>query len=256
VRRVLTLVTLLVTLLVGAVTVSAHGRLETPPSVTNSLPVDSDYQFCFMEGCSCGQDYTGPGPIVATYTEGQTITIVLDITVTHFPGDFFRFQLCTTSAGISEECFSDGEFAAIENTNIEGLQEYQVTLPPGVACNDCMLRWKWDYAFLGCAHVAIEALTLESTQLPGDCNQDGQLDISDGVCLLGFIFGGDPVVLPCGNGTSADPANQQLMSWNDDGEVDLSDAVALFSWIFLGGPAHLLGTECQTVAGCPHACES
>jgi len=254
-RRVIALLPLLATLFFGAVTVSAHGRLENPPAVTNGGP-DDDYQFCFTGACPCGQNYAEPGPIVATYTEGETITVVLDITLTHGAGDFFRFQLCTTSAGISEECFAAGEFVAIENSDTLGLQEYQVTLPPGVACDDCMLRWKWDYGFLGCAHVAIEALALESTQLPGDCNQDAQIDLSDGICLLGFLFGGNPAVLPCGDGSSDDPANQELLSWNDDGEIDLSDAVALFSWLFLGGPEHLLGDECQTVAGCPHFCDS
>lgn len=35
-------------------------------------------------------------------------------------------------------------------------------------------------------------------QVPGDCNQDGVLDIADGVCLLGNLFPGGPVALPVG----------------------------------------------------------
>ncbi len=91
-------------------------------------------------------------------------------------------------------------------------------------------------------------------QLPGDCNQDGLLDISDALCILGFLFLGKPEALPCGDGTSADPGNLGLIDWNGDTSIDLSDAVGPLNWLFTGGKAHVLGEVCRRMDGCPPAC--
>ena len=58
----------------------------------------------------------------------------------------------------------------------------------------------------------------------GDATNDGVIDISDGVSVLVFLFGGGP------EPTCADTADS-----NDSGEVDLSDAIYVFSFLFLGG---------------------
>jgi hypothetical protein len=100
----------------------------------------------------------------------------------------------------------------------------------------------------------VPLLPPSANQIPGDCNQDGALDISDGVCLLGFLFTGATPRLPCGNGTSLDPANLSLMNANGDvSGVDLSDAIYLLSFLFLGGPPHVLGppSACIGIGGCP-----
>ena len=91
-------------------------------------------------------------------------------------------------------------------------------------------------------------------QVPGDCNQDGKVDLSDGVCLLGFLFVGDRERLPCGDGTTDHAANKLLMDWNHSEGIDLSDAVALLGWLFQGADPHFLGEECQPMIGCPDAC--
>ena len=91
-------------------------------------------------------------------------------------------------------------------------------------------------------------------QVPGDCNGDGAVDISDGVCLINFLFLGLLPELPCGDGSSQDPANQALISWLAPGDIDLSDVIALLNWKFLGGPPHHLGSACLPIAGCPSAC--
>jgi hypothetical protein len=91
-------------------------------------------------------------------------------------------------------------------------------------------------------------------RLRGDCNQDGALDISDPVCLLGFLFLASPASLPCGDGASTNPANRELLDWNDDAVLDLSDAVGTLTWLFLGGPPHALGTEFRAIDGCPDLC--
>jgi hypothetical protein len=92
-------------------------------------------------------------------------------------------------------------------------------------------------------------------QKPGDCNQDGSCDISDAVCLLGFLFLGSPTRLPCGTGTRDDPANRALLDWSGDGNVDISDAIAKLGFLFLGRPGHVLGQACTPIPGCAGICE-
>ena len=84
-------------------------------------------------------------------------------------------------------------------------------------------------------------------QLPGDCNQDGALDLSDAVCLLDHLFQNTPPVLPC----STAAANNTLMDCNDDGAIDLSDAIYKLTFLFQGGPAPAQGERCIVIAGCP-----
>ncbi|MBI4603635.1 MAG: hypothetical protein HY721_16910 [Planctomycetes bacterium] len=90
-------------------------------------------------------------------------------------------------------------------------------------------------------------------QAPSDLNQDAALDISDGVALLLFLFGGRSS-LPCSDGTIADPGNLALLDSNGDADVDLSDAIRVFGFLFLGAPPPVLGTECLEIPGCPDAC--
>ncbi|MBI4605394.1 MAG: hypothetical protein HY721_25805 [Planctomycetes bacterium] len=91
-------------------------------------------------------------------------------------------------------------------------------------------------------------------QMPGDCNQDRKLDISDPVCLLGYLFLGNPAKLPCDGGTAQDPGNRALLDSNGDRRVDLSDAVGALTFLFSGGPPHTLGTTCAPVEGCAERC--
>ena len=88
--------------------------------------------------------------------------------------------------------------------------------------------------------------------LPGDCNQDGTLDLSDVVCLLGHLFQGNPEFLPCNSAA----ANLTLMDCNQDGSVDLSDAIYKLAYLFQGGPPPVNGTacigmDCPPNPGCP-----
>lgn len=96
-------------------------------------------------------------------------------------------------------------------------------------------------------------------QRPADCNQDGNQDLSDGICILGHLFLGSPQVLPCGNGTVNDPANQALLGTDEDDNVNLTDAIRLFVYLFLGGdrPAGCVDgnptacLDCVLIDGCP-----
>jgi CSLREA domain-containing protein len=96
-------------------------------------------------------------------------------------------------------------------------------------------------------------------QTPGDCNQDGRLDISDAGCLLGFLFQGRPSRLPCGDGSALDAGNLTLLDWQPDGADDISDAVAMLAYLFNGGTPHPLASAggeastCIVIPGCPDA---
>ena len=83
--------------------------------------------------------------------------------------------------------------------------------------------------------------------LPGDCNQDGTLDLSDVICLLGHLFQGNPATLPC----ATDAANLGLMDCNMDGGVDLSDAIYKLAFLFQGGAGPVQGQDCLSIADCP-----
>jgi hypothetical protein len=94
-------------------------------------------------------------------------------------------------------------------------------------------------------------------QVPGDCDQDGNLSLSDAICLLGALFLGDPDRLPCGSGSTADPPNRALLDWDGGGRVDITDAVAMLGFAFLGmSPHHLApladeGQGCILIFDCP-----
>jgi hypothetical protein len=90
--------------------------------------------------------------------------------------------------------------------------------------------------------------------VPGDCNQDGAVDISDAICLFGFLFLGSPSLLPCGDGSVSHASNIALIDWQPDGQVDISDGISLLRYLFSGGEPHPLGTECVETSGCPATC--
>lgn len=81
----------------------------------------------------------------------------------------------------------------------------------------------------------------------GDCNQDGSVDLSDVICLLGFLFQNNPVNLPCINGV----ADLALMDVNNDLSIDLSDGIYTLAFLFQGGPGPAQGVNCFSIPGCP-----
>jgi hypothetical protein len=94
-------------------------------------------------------------------------------------------------------------------------------------------------------------------QRPGDANQDGTLDLSDAIWLLGHLFLGTTPTLPCEGGSASNPGDgeRRLLDVNGDGGVDLSDAIRVLGFLFTGGPAPALGKECVRIVGCPDRSE-
>jgi hypothetical protein len=151
-RLLISLVSILSCL--GATQAFAHGVMRVPASRALGS-ANEDYQYCFgTPGCECG-NFPDAGGVVATYKSGQTIEVTIDITQSHDTDTIFRFQLCPPEQS-SVECFVAGEFASVDFDQTLGLHTYEITLPD-VVCDPCVLRWKWDYAFLSCADVSIVA---------------------------------------------------------------------------------------------------
>jgi hypothetical protein len=113
-----------------------------------------------------------------------------------------------------------------------------------------------------CDLAAGQALDADGDGLPdecgrrfrrGDANDDGTIDVSDAVAVLGFLFLGVPRVLGCD--ASADIER--------DGLIDVSDAIRLLAYLFLGAreppaPFRACGFDtepsvlgCEGFAGCP-----
>ncbi len=88
----------------------------------------------------------------------------------------------------------------------------------------------------------------------GDCNQDGDLDVSDPICTLLHLFGGGGKELPCGDGTASDNSNVLLLDVNDDDALDLSDAIYVLGYLFADGPEPAGGVNCIRVEGCTSTC--
>ncbi|MGQ9589055.1 MAG: metallophosphoesterase [Planctomycetota bacterium] len=93
-------------------------------------------------------------------------------------------------------------------------------------------------------------------QIPGDANQDVQLDVSDALWLLLHLYSGTPARLPCEGGSAGDPGpgERALLDWNGDGAIDLSDPVGALGFLFLGAGPHALGSACIPLDGCPKVC--
>jgi len=87
-------------------------------------------------------------------------------------------------------------------------------------------------------------------QPPGDSNQDGAIDLSDGVAFLNWFFLDIPLPAPAGSELClTDPAGATavgllIMDWNGDVALDVSDATGLLTWFFDGAAEHDLGQAC------------
>ena len=77
--------------------------------------------------------------------------------------------------------------------------------------------------------VAFVLLPLSSarpaTFIRGDVDENGTVQITDGIRILNHLFAGDPSELPCRDAADA----------NDAGDVNISDGVYLLSFLFAGG---------------------
>jgi hypothetical protein len=60
----------------------------------------------------------------------------------------------------------------------------------------------------------------------GEANNDGAVDLTDAINVLGFLFLGSPSSLPCAKAGDTD----------DNGVLEITDAVNLLGYLYLGNP--------------------
>ncbi len=89
-----------------------------------------------------------------------------------------------------------------------------------------------------CVQLATISTLLTLTALPvaaqanferGDANDDSEIDLSDAICTLLYLF--EASVGPC-----ASPLCLDAHDVNDDGDVDVSDPIRLLTHLFVDGP--------------------
>jgi hypothetical protein len=90
---------------------------------------------------------------------------------------------------------------------------------------------------------------------PGDVTLDGRLDVSDAVAFIRLLLSGTAIPLPCGGESLASEANRAMLDFNDDTRVNLADTIYFLGYLFMNGPAHVRGTVCVHLEGCPEACK-
>jgi len=188
-------------------------------------------------------------------TTPPDITCPQDVPVPcdHPEGCQADFSLQVTDACDSDlafECYREslsipGEPVPVESGSVFPTGEWMVT---------CFATDSSANRSESCAFIVNVILTT-GTQLPGNCNQDAGVDLSDAVCLLGHLFRATPERLPCGDGTVDDLGNRLLLDCNGDNGIDLSDGVWLLGYLFRGSDPPVLGTACRSIAGCPNTCQ-
>lgn len=179
--------------------VIGHGRMEDPPARNyiwnvpgmNVPESQRNYNmnevFCGGSGplaasgdkCGvCGDPYNGeknhetggkyaPKIIGKSYTRGQTITIMINLTANH--GGKHRFSICPRNSWDQhekEECFkplqlTNGQYEIeIPNSSGSGPKTFTAKLPDDIECANCIIRWQWDSSltkemYRNCADVSV-----------------------------------------------------------------------------------------------------
>ncbi len=77
-----------------------------------------------------------------------------------------------------------------------------------------------------CAATLPKSTLIAPKFIRGDANNDGVVDLSDSVFVLGYLFGSD----------AAEPACADAADANDSGSLDISDSIYLLNFLFNGGP--------------------
>lgn len=162
--------------------VSAHGRLMVPPSRMSAwredakrFPVNYNDPEMWCGGfavqwqqnggkCSiCGEAWHTAkkyekggelyrGIIVRSYNVGEVITVDVDLTVNH--KGYFQFKLCKidgTGADATLECLNKnvlkdtaGRDRIPIDASVLGRNKYQLQLPAGLECKNCVLQWMYN----------------------------------------------------------------------------------------------------------------
>ncbi len=95
------------------------------------------------------------------------------------------------------------------------------------------------------------------SQITGDCNQDGELNIADVLCGVGLLYPGflllsEPANLPC----SGDLGNLAVLDTNGDLALGNADLAHLAMFLFGGGAAPNGGAGCRLIDKGSSGCDT
>lgn len=214
-------------------------------------------QFTFPDTDAAPEEDLAPGEIVLVVRNLEAFASVQDVGRLRIAGEYrgqldnggerlvLRDRLGQVLADFS---YSDTWFSSTDGGGAS-LEVVDQTVSPEALNNAA--SWRASSTTGGTPGAAPPLLT-GRRQRPGDANRNGSVEIGDAIALLFALFV-EPVPLPCG-GAPGDPGNRTLLDWNGDSRVDASDAILTLDHLFRGGPAHVLGTGCVEVQGCPALC--
>ncbi|CAC5399938.1 unnamed protein product [Mytilus coruscus] len=92
------------------------------------------------------------GTIARHYATGQIINVTVELTSNH--KGYYEFRLCPNnnpSKAVTQECLNrnvlnimgHGKRYVIDSPDSNLFMEFQLSLPPGLSCSQCVLQWKW-----------------------------------------------------------------------------------------------------------------
>ncbi|CAG2190047.1 unnamed protein product [Mytilus edulis] len=92
------------------------------------------------------------GTIARHYATGQIINVTVELTSNH--KGYYEFRLCPNnnpSRAVTQECLNrnvlnimgHGKRYVIDSPDSNLFMEFQLSLPPGLSCSQCVLQWKW-----------------------------------------------------------------------------------------------------------------
>lgn len=159
-------------------------------------------------------------PPLEVYTPNSSSEVFQDcgFTVTWDDG----FSSCSPTVKIRSSTNAGATWSAWE-AGIDNDGSHAWTAP-NAPSDSCLLEICCEAEDWPC--VTSDYFTVDTTFVCGDCDNNELVNISDAVCLIGWIFGG---------GQAPDPYLAGDCDCN--GIVNISDAVCVISYIFGGGPA-------------------
>jgi hypothetical protein len=201
---------------------------------------------CPIEGMPEFADTTCEGIEIVSPEGGGPGEYVIRALASDGTGDEIVYTLTIEKDGSDPMVFGPQTGSAVAVTLDVGAWSIRVSVDDDAECDDSSAS--------SMCEESLVVVQPGGLRVPGDCNQDGETDMSDSICLLSHLFLGTPATLPCGDGTKSDPSNITLLDWQGDGSIDLPDAVAGLNWLFVGGPEFVLGFECLRIVGCDDSC--
>lgn len=220
----------------GFAVAPGQGPVYVPIRVTTTEPVEG-------MTISLGFESSQIDELVLDFNEGVPHEHDADLGISHisenFPGRVYGYILMELLPPFDESSFPPGEEMLIGHAVFEPSASLPVgstieihfeTLPP--TGQEPPIRNEMAYDGAGSIYPITQSLQapvvpLEWIFIRGDTNHDGQVDLSDGISLLQYLYLGIPDGIACLDACDVD----------DSGVLDLADALGLLFALFQPDPS-------------------